>query len=1223
MAISSIQIEGRETIAPTPVAPPISVVRQSAVVTVATEEGIAEVDRTDVILIKAPPFGPHLVMSGSSSTLNAIALGPHTFTVHEMYLGLEVGMRVRVVFVGDLDQWMEGPISDRDGDVLTINVDLKSGADAHSDWTINLTGEPGSDGLPGPKGDPGTPGGPPGPMGPAGPQGIPGAEGPPGPQGDPGVQGPTGAQGPAGPQGSTGTGIVMQGSVATSGDLPATGNVQGDAYIVQADDSLWIWDGAAWVSGGSIQGPPGAQGPAGPQGIQGPPGADSTVPGPTGPAGATGATGPQGVQGNPGATGPAGPGVAAGGATGQILTKNSATDFDTGWAAPGGGGNVSSSGTPVNGQVAQWTDATHIQGIDASSLGFAPLASPVLTGDPRSVTPAISDNDTSIATTAFVKAQGYEVAANKGVANGYASLDASTKVPAAQLPSYVDDVIEYANLAAFPATGATGIIYVALDTNKIYRWSGSIYVEISPSPGSTDAVPEGSVNLYYTDARVAANATVASKAPLASPIFTGDPQAPTPATADNDTSIATTAFVKVQGYATTTYVDGADALKAPLASPVFTGNPTAPTPTAGDNDTTIATTAFVQTAISSVGGGNVSNVGTPINGQLAQWTGATTIQGIDASSLGLASLASPTFTGDPKAPTPATADNDTSIATTAFVKAQGYLVSTDLSTYAPLASPTFTGDPKAPTPAISDNDTSLATTAFVKNVTGGSRLYYNIKDYGAVCDGTTNDLAAVNNAVAAAVATGGGTVFFPPGTTLINGTISITGSNVRLLGAGVGASIVKMAAGASTQTMVSISGYHYLTIEHLSFNANSVQAADLAPAIYIVGCNYARVTNFELLNIYNLGLCFDSCSNCHINHGLITKATATGAYQNQGINISSSVATSSFIYVDNVTLIYTSVQVCGDNISVTNCMTHGTKYGAGITTGGPGGNAGKYIVMGNLCQYGAGTDVDTTIVAGFEISGHSNLIVNNTARQNAGTGIACLCQNSIIANNLCHNNSLESASALPTNKAGLALVHGTDTGLTANDNFITGNYLPSDGNQIYGYAEYSTTVPADLVGNQLSGNRMTATSIISPTTRLVGNSPAMFHATMSADQASWPAGTFIKILFNTAVSNIGGHYNTSLQRWTPPPGRILITAQTWSTNAVAATTLQLALYKNGAIYRQAITVSGQVFDGNSITVIDVANGTDYYECFFQFGAVAGGGATMLSGNNTWFAGASL
>ena len=53
------------------------------------------------------------------------------------------------------------------------------------------------------------------------------------------------------------------------------------------------------------------------------------------------------------------------------------------------------------------------------------------------------------------------------------------KVPAAQLPSYVDDIIEVANYAALPATGETGKIYLTLDNNKIYRWSGSVYIEIA------------------------------------------------------------------------------------------------------------------------------------------------------------------------------------------------------------------------------------------------------------------------------------------------------------------------------------------------------------------------------------------------------------------------------------------------------------------------------------------------------------------------------------------------------------------------------------------------------------------------------------------------------------------------------------------------------------------------------------------------------------------------
>lgn len=86
-----------------------------------------------------------------------------------------------------------------------------------------------------------------------------------------------------------------------------------------------------------------------------------------------------------------------------------------------------------------------------------------------------------------------ENSANKGIANGYASLDSNSKVPSSQLPSYVDDVLEYANLAAFPVTGTSGIIYIAIDSGLIYRWSGSIYVEISTAGGGSGTVTNVSV----------------------------------------------------------------------------------------------------------------------------------------------------------------------------------------------------------------------------------------------------------------------------------------------------------------------------------------------------------------------------------------------------------------------------------------------------------------------------------------------------------------------------------------------------------------------------------------------------------------------------------------------------------------------------------------------------------------------------------------------------------
>jgi hypothetical protein len=74
----------------------------------------------------------------------------------------------------------------------------------------------------------------------------------------------------------------------------------------------------------------------------------------------------------------------------------------------------------------------------------------------------------------------------KGAANGLAELDANGLVPASQLPSYVDDVLEYANFASLPVSGETGKIYVTLDDNDIYRWSGSAYIKISDAASTAD-----------------------------------------------------------------------------------------------------------------------------------------------------------------------------------------------------------------------------------------------------------------------------------------------------------------------------------------------------------------------------------------------------------------------------------------------------------------------------------------------------------------------------------------------------------------------------------------------------------------------------------------------------------------------------------------------------------------------------------------------------------------
>lgn len=93
-----------------------------------------------------------------------------------------------------------------------------------------------------------------------------------------------------------------------------------------------------------------------------------------------------------------------------------------------------------------------------------------------------------------------------GAANGVATLAGDGKVPSSQLPSYVDDVFEVANYAALPATGETGKLYITLDNNKVYRWSGSVYVEVAANSAVWGSITGTLSN--QTDLQNALNAKV-------------------------------------------------------------------------------------------------------------------------------------------------------------------------------------------------------------------------------------------------------------------------------------------------------------------------------------------------------------------------------------------------------------------------------------------------------------------------------------------------------------------------------------------------------------------------------------------------------------------------------------------------------------------------------------------------------------------------------------------
>lgn len=92
-----------------------------------------------------------------------------------------------------------------------------------------------------------------------------------------------------------------------------------------------------------------------------------------------------------------------------------------------------------------------------------------------------ANSDTKIPSQKAVKtyADTKIASSEKGAASGVCPLDATSKIASAYLPSYVDDVLEFADQAAFPVTGETGKIYVSIATGETFRWSGTVYVEIA------------------------------------------------------------------------------------------------------------------------------------------------------------------------------------------------------------------------------------------------------------------------------------------------------------------------------------------------------------------------------------------------------------------------------------------------------------------------------------------------------------------------------------------------------------------------------------------------------------------------------------------------------------------------------------------------------------------------------------------------------------------------
>jgi hypothetical protein len=381
----------------------------------------------------------------------------------------------------------------------------------------------------------------------------------------------------------------------------------------------------------------------------------------------------------------------------QLLTDNSV------WTVNGKQGNVNLT----------WADLI--------GMGGAPIMSPAFQGTPTA--PSITNDnqhDWQIANTAFVQ----------DVVN--------CKINA----------LLHAQPFVWSFNGRIGNVWLTVDdVNQALAAPGAIAYATTPPLGdasgriATTLFVDNSIEdlrSWVDQQNFAFDQQLSLYAPLASPNFSGIPQAPTANPGTSTAQLATTAYVMAAVAASTAGVvsfntrtgvvdlidtDITNAGGALLASPVFNGTPQAPTATVGTDTAQLATCAFV---IAELGGASIGVM--TFNGR----GGAVVLTGADITGAGGALLAGPAFSGVPTAPTAASGVATQQLATCAFVTSAiaalsigvssfnsrtgaVTLTANDVSAAGALVnpSPAMTGAPTAPTASPGVSTTQLATTAFV------------------------------------------------------------------------------------------------------------------------------------------------------------------------------------------------------------------------------------------------------------------------------------------------------------------------------------------------------------------------------------------------------------------------------------------------------------------------------------------------------------------------------
>jgi len=318
-----------------------------------------------------------------------------------------------------------------------------------------------------------------------------------------------------------------------------------------------------------------------------------------------------------------------------------------------------------------------------------------------------------------------------------------------------------------------------------------------------------------------------------------------------------------------------------------------------------------------------------------------------------------------------------------------------------------------PTPSIAFTPTSTGTAAPNSTVNDNGGQVFNVKTYGAVGDGSTDDTAAIRSAITAASATGG-TVSFPPGVFVLPSLLTCKSLNkVSFQGSGKSTTILKSAIPVSFPPrnggpiMLSFFNCANFSIRDITFDNNNIITALRSCMVSFSGSTNFMVSNCAFINAKHFILSIQSSSRFWVKDNYLNCTELDGRVFTGAIMLFDNISKTSDGQIVNNEIIGAGSGGRGVDIVWEHNRITNFGFGAGIFSGhdGVGFGTHNWTIIGNSITGGQpARDGCGFYPKGIEVYAPGTKIIGNKCYNNSGSGIVFGGRNSIVANNSCFNN---------------------------------------------------------------------------------------------------------------------------------------------------------------------------------------------------------------------------